>query len=151
MLSFTSFVFGLLIGWLVEWVIDWIYWRRKFNDLTIEKSRLQTRILAYEEDKQELEAIIKAQQQQIEDLKISVSAIMINSREDDLQTIKGIGPVINGLLKQADIRTFAALSNLSKERLREILGDNIEKLANEESIITQARYLADENRLNITQ
>ena len=41
--------------------------------------------------------------------------------EDDLKVIRGIGPKIEGLLKEAGITSFEALSRSSVERLKEIL------------------------------
>jgi predicted flap endonuclease-1-like 5' DNA nuclease len=61
---------------------------------------------------------------------------------DDLVVIKGIGLVINHKLNQAGIYTYEQLAAITPERLREIVGDVIQRLADEESIITQARDLA---------
>lgn len=62
---------------------------------------------------------------------------------DDLEVIVGIGPVIAQLLNQAGIFTFAELGSLTASELRDIVGDRIQKLANEEKILTQARQLAE--------
>lgn len=61
---------------------------------------------------------------------------------DDLIVIKGIGPVIARKLNEAGIYTFSALGALTPERLREIVGDAIQRLADEDSIIQQANELA---------
>jgi predicted flap endonuclease-1-like 5' DNA nuclease len=61
---------------------------------------------------------------------------------DDLVVINGIGPVIAGKLYQAGISTFADLAALTPARLRELVGDTISRLADEESIIEQAKQLA---------
>ncbi len=61
---------------------------------------------------------------------------------DDLVVIKGIGPVIARRLNEAGITTFEQLGALDAARLREILGDIIERLSNEESLLEQARELA---------
>ncbi len=142
MYNWTTFVFGILIGWLLEWVIDWFYWRRKYNALNLEISQLQTRVAAYREEKSELEVDLRAMQTQVEHLKTRLSATP-NNGHDNLQDIKGIGPVIDNMLKEADISSFKALSNLSSQRLREILGDNIKRLANEDDILNQARLLVE--------
>jgi predicted flap endonuclease-1-like 5' DNA nuclease len=65
---------------------------------------------------------------------------------DDLVVIHGIGPVIAGRLNQAGVYTFANLAALTPERLRELVGDVISRLADEQSIIEQARALAEKNR-----
>lgn len=62
---------------------------------------------------------------------------------DDLVVIVGIGPVISRLLNNAGIFTFAELGALSAAELREIVGERIQRLANEEDILTQARELAE--------
>jgi predicted flap endonuclease-1-like 5' DNA nuclease len=63
---------------------------------------------------------------------------------DNLEIIVGIGPVIARLLNSAGIFTFAELSVLTARDLRDIVGERIQRLANEEQILTQARQLAEE-------
>lgn len=62
---------------------------------------------------------------------------------DDLIIIKGIGPVIGRKLNEAGIYTFRQLSELTPADLRRIVGDVIQRLADEEDILNQARQLAD--------
>jgi predicted flap endonuclease-1-like 5' DNA nuclease len=69
-------------------------------------------------------------------------ATSVSTERDDLEIIKGIGPVINRLLNQAGIYTFQQLGAMTPARLREVVGDVIQRLANEESILAQARELA---------
>ena len=61
---------------------------------------------------------------------------------DDLKVIKGIGTVIERKLNEAGIYTFEQLGNLTPADLRRILGAAIERLANEEALLQQARDLA---------
>jgi predicted flap endonuclease-1-like 5' DNA nuclease len=61
---------------------------------------------------------------------------------DNLKVIKGIGPVIERKLNDAGIYTFEQLGNLTASGLRRILGDSIERLSDEESLLRQARDLA---------
>lgn len=63
---------------------------------------------------------------------------------DNLEVIKGIGPVICQKLYQVGINTFADLAALTPEHLRELVGDMISRLANEDAIIEQAKVLAAE-------
>jgi predicted flap endonuclease-1-like 5' DNA nuclease len=63
-------------------------------------------------------------------------------KPDDLIIIKGIGPVINRKLNQAGIYTFKQLAAITPARLREIVGEVIQRLADEETILAQARDLA---------
>jgi predicted flap endonuclease-1-like 5' DNA nuclease len=62
---------------------------------------------------------------------------------DDLIIIRGIGPVIGRKLNEAGIFTFRQLSELTPADLRRIVGDVIQRLADEEDILNQARQLAD--------
>jgi predicted flap endonuclease-1-like 5' DNA nuclease len=64
-------------------------------------------------------------------------------KADDLEVIVGIGPVIARMLNQAGIFTFAELAALSVEDLREIVGKQIQRLADESEILSQARQLAE--------
>ena len=119
-----AFVFGLLVGWLIEWVIDYLYWRRRYAEIEVARS-------------QPLEAI-------------PVDAPVVapieepgeSPKPDNLKIIKGIGPVIERKLNETGIYTFEQLGNLSTAELRAILGDMIERLSDEESLLQQARDLA---------
>jgi predicted flap endonuclease-1-like 5' DNA nuclease len=62
--------------------------------------------------------------------------------EDDLQDIKGIGPVFAARLNKAGVHDFQDLAKLNKNQLREIVGAKIEKLVDKEGILKQARQLA---------
>lgn len=62
---------------------------------------------------------------------------------DDLVIIDGIGPVIARLLNNAGIFTFAELAALDEAGLREIVGERIQRLANEGKILRQAKELAE--------
>ncbi|NPA92022.1 MAG: hypothetical protein GXO55_11365 [Chloroflexi bacterium] len=112
-----AFVLGLLVGWLIEWIIDWVYWRRKCRQL-----------------REELEQSLPSRSG---DLWSTVPL------EDDLQLIKGIGPVISKKLNDAGITTFAQLAELTVAQLEEIIGEEIKRLADEEEILRQARELAN--------
>ncbi|MFN2115240.1 MAG: helix-hairpin-helix domain-containing protein [Anaerolineae bacterium] len=65
-----------------------------------------------------------------------------NPQGDDLEAINGIGPVINGLLHDAGISTYADLGRLSQEAFEEILGEQTKNIVDEADIIAQARRLA---------
>ncbi len=65
---------------------------------------------------------------------------------DDLEIINGIGPVIAKKLNAAGICTFEELGKLTAEDLRRIVGDIIQRLADEDDILNQARQLAQERR-----
>ena len=115
-----AFVLGLLIGWLIEWLIDYFYWRRRYADK---------------------EAIHP------QDYAIPHASTSVRVEEpDDLKVIKGIGKVIERKLNDAGVYTFEQLGSLTPADLRRILGITIERLANEESLLQQARELARMNR-----
>lgn len=61
---------------------------------------------------------------------------------DDLVAVDGIGPVIARMLNDQGIFTFADVAALTPQDLRELLGERIERLANEEKILAHARQLA---------
>jgi predicted flap endonuclease-1-like 5' DNA nuclease len=118
-----TFVLGLLIGWLIEWVIDYFYWRRR----NAEKEQAPVS-----------EAAAVRRSPSLENRKSQPVAVV----PDDLKVIKGIGPVIERKLNEADIHTFEQLGGLTVAQLRRILGNSIERLSDEESLLQQARDLA---------
>ena len=61
---------------------------------------------------------------------------------DDLQDIRGIGPVISRKLNDAGVFTFAQLAELTIAQLEEIVGEEIRRLADEADILRQARERA---------
>lgn len=113
------FVLGLLIGWLIEWVIDWFYWRRKYKALEAENAEMKEKLVGSSEAK-------------------------APRKKDDLTKIKGIGPVIAKKLNEADILSFGDLASLTADQLRDVVGDAIERLADEDEIIFQAKLLSRE-------
>jgi predicted flap endonuclease-1-like 5' DNA nuclease len=119
-----TFVLGLLIGWLIEWLIDYFYWRRRYAE---NETPLVARTARSERASAAGEVGIQ-----------SVAKVA----SDDLKVIKGIGTVIERKLNDAGIYTFEQLGNLSAAGLRRILGNTIERLADEEALLRQARDLA---------
>ncbi len=64
--------------------------------------------------------------------------------DDDLTRIEGIGPKMQAALKDAGIRTFAALANASEDELRQAIEDAGMRLAPSlETWAEQAEYAAD--------
>lgn len=122
-----TFVLGLLIGWLIEWLIDYFYWRRRYTEK--ETRYVDTAVQA---DRNRPSVMPDVDPQPV-------------ASPDDLKVIKGIGTVIERKLNEAGIYTFEQLGNLTPADLRRILGTAIERLANEESLLQQARDLARRN------
>lgn len=119
-----TFVLGLLIGWLIEWVIDYFYWRRRHA----ERGNAHPH-----------ETSAARRTSSFEDAKSQPGA---RTAPDDLKVIKGIGPIIERKLNEAGIHTFEQLGGLTVAQLRRILGNSVERLADEESLLQQARDLA---------
>jgi predicted flap endonuclease-1-like 5' DNA nuclease len=119
-----TFILGLLIGWLIEWLIDYFYWRRRYDQ------RESVSIV----DKASLRRASSPA-----DVKSPFPAKVV---PDDLKVIKGIGTVIERKLNEAGINTYEELGNLTPSGLRRILGNTIERLADEEALLRQARDFA---------
>ena len=134
----ASIVLGLLIGWLVEWVIDWFYWRGRIRPVAEENARLT-------KDNADLKERLAA----IES-KVSRKSQLAKTRptgdraaKDNLQAIRGVGPVISKRLNEAGIYTFEELSQLTPDELQEIMGPLAKRFfPKQESILTQAKDFA---------
>ena len=157
-----AFILGLLVGWLIEWVIDWFYWRRRGQHLQVATDQGQQKLATLEADlassRKEVQSLqekvrqLDLEKNRLETLAMQTQQEMAATRAvsvppspptpDDLVVIKGIGPVIARLLNQKGITTFEQLAAQTPETLRNLLGDVIERLADEESLIEQARQLA---------
>lgn len=61
---------------------------------------------------------------------------------DDLELIDGIGPVIAKILYNEGVFSFGDVADLNAIQLREIVGERIQRLADEEKILAHARQLA---------
>ena len=119
-----TLVLGLLIGWLIEWLIDFFYWRRRYAEReAVYAPRTTSARMASPVAEVESRPAVKV-------------------IPDDLKIIKGIGTVIERKLNGAGVYTFDQLGNLTAADLRRILGNAIERLADEESLLQQARDLA---------
>jgi predicted flap endonuclease-1-like 5' DNA nuclease len=167
----TAFVLGLIIGWGIEWIIDWVYWRRRTAEMTrrlelaesrqpqeavLKKSEsikldLENQIAKLKSDNAVLQQKVTTLEAQNMALPAPAAATAITTAikltpapvtPDDLIVIKGIGPVISRKLNDAGIFTFRELAATTPERLREIVGDAIQRLANEDDILNQAKELA---------
>lgn len=119
-----TFILGLLIGWLIEWLIDYFYWRRRYGEKEV--------VLAPRNTTRNRDSFAG-------DVESPPPARV---KPDDLKVIKGIGPVIERKLNDAGIYTFEQLGDLTASGLRRILGNSIERLSDEESLLRQARDLA---------
>lgn len=118
---------GLIIGWVVEWIIDWRFWRQEQNVSVDEESRLRRELEAARLEISRLQAQTPA------------TAAVVATSADNLQDINGIGQVYAKRLNDAGVYTYAQLSELSTERLREIIQPQEWQSLDFASWITQAR------------
>jgi predicted flap endonuclease-1-like 5' DNA nuclease len=119
-----TFILGLLIGWLIEWLIDFFYWRRRYAEKEVSHTHSTSPT------------------SRTASIGPVESPPVVKAIPDDLKIIKGIGIVIERKLNEGGIYTFEQLGNLTPTDLRRILGNTIERLADEESLLQQARDLA---------
>jgi predicted flap endonuclease-1-like 5' DNA nuclease len=129
----AMFVLGLLIGWSVEWVIDWYYWRGRIYKVSSENTNLKERLSSLETKRKRGFKPDKG------------IALTDNAGRENLEAIKGIGPVYARRLREAGIQTFEQLSQLTPERLGDILGERYKRLfSNQETILAQAKDFAQQ-------
>jgi len=144
---FAALVLGLLIGWLVEWTIDWFYWRSRMRALAKESASLteeNENLKAGNADLKERIAAIETKINKRSQL-AKTKPIRDRAGRDNLQAIRGIGPVIAKRLNDAGIYTFEELAQVAPEELEEILGALIKKFfPGEEKMIAQAKEFAQQ-------
>jgi len=149
---FAAFILGLLAGWVVEWIIDWLYWRKRMASYQAAEQNCK-------ETRQKLEDELAALRKEYETLRAEQTSTpmaelptraepveVVAPLPDKLQRIKGIGPVIEKKLNEAGIFTFEQLGEKDIHYLRGVLGDVIERLADEDSLLEQARQFAREKQ-----
>lgn len=129
----AMFVLGLLVGWLAEWVIDWYYWRGRVYNAASENANLKERISSLETER-------------IQRFKLDKGMVLTDKAgRDNLEAIKGIGPVYARRLREAGINTFEQLSQLTRGQLGEMLGERYRRLfSNQETILAQAKDFAQQ-------
>jgi predicted flap endonuclease-1-like 5' DNA nuclease len=129
----AMFVLGLLVGWLAEWVIDWYYWRGRIYNTASENANLKERISSLETERIQRFKPDKGM------------ALTDKAGRDNLEAIKGIGPVYARRLREAGINTFEQLSQLTRGQLGEMLGERYRRLfSNQEAIQAQAKDFAQQ-------
>ena len=126
-----------MIGWSVEWVIDWYYWRGRIYKVASENTALKERISSFETERKQGFKPDKG------------NALTDKQGRDNLEAIKGNGPVYAKRLHEAGIQTFEQLSQLTRERLGDILGERYKRLfSNQETILAQAKDFARQKAQN---
>jgi predicted flap endonuclease-1-like 5' DNA nuclease len=132
---------GLIIGWVVEWIIDWRFWRQEQNVSVDEESRLRRELEAARLEISRLQTQVSAPPAPGALAPVSAS-VNTPGRPDHLQDVNGIGQVYAKRLNDAGVYTFAQLSELSPDRLREIIQPQEWQSLDFASWITQARTFA---------
>ena len=140
MKAFKVFVFGLLYGWFVKVAFDRIYRGNEMEDIRSENASLREYISTLESKLQSN----SVESRSVKRTSARAEPVRAASEKDDLKVIKGIGPALEKKLNQAGIHTFQALAALTTEELENILG-NASRLAQEGSLISQAKKLAKQN------
>ena len=144
MRAFKVFIFGLLYGWFTKVAFDRIYRENEIEDIRNENASLKEYIRTLES---------QLQSKPVKSPPVNVAAaqptpaqpapVPTEDKKDDLQSIRGIGPVIEKKLNKAGIQTYEALARLSTQELENILG-NTRRLVQEAELIKQAKKLAGE-------
>jgi predicted flap endonuclease-1-like 5' DNA nuclease len=128
----AAIVLGLLIGWLTEWVIDWFYWRGHMRHTATATMQLREKIAVLE---QELDRRSRS---------TDIAAITDRRGNDNLQAIKGIGPVFAKRLNEAGVYTFEQVARLTSREMEEILGILYKRFfSRENTILAQAQEFAE--------
>ena len=140
MKAFKVFVFGLLYGWFVKVAFDRIYRGNEMEDIRSENASLREYISTLESKLQSN----SVESRSVKRTSARAEPVRTASEKDDLKVIKGIGPALEKKLNSAGIQTFQALAALTTEELENILG-NASRLAQEGSLISQAKKLAKQN------
>ena len=129
----AMFVLGLLLGWLAEWAIDWVYWRGRIGRVSDENTGLREQLASLKRKKNPV--------------RLSAKNIPIVDADgnDNLQAIKGVGPVFAKRLKDAGILTFERLSQMRSAELEQILGTLYKRFfSKQETILAQAKDFANQ-------
>jgi predicted flap endonuclease-1-like 5' DNA nuclease len=77
-----------------------------------------------------------------EEIIMRTNVLTGDAPSDDLKQIRGIGPKIENKLNDAGVFTFADLADLTPVQLEVIVGDDIQKFADEDDLLKQAAELA---------
>lgn len=139
MLFWLGLVAGLIIGWVIEWIIDWNFWRNTVYVSVEQEARTRKELEATRRELTKLQA-------QIDNRSTSLAPISgqtpANRPSDPLEEIQGIGPVFAQKLNQAGIYTFLQLSQLTPERVLEIIQPESWQRIDTQAWLTQAHTLS---------
>lgn len=143
MLFWLGLVAGLIIGWVIEWIIDWNFWRNTFYASVEQETRVRKELEAARREITKLQAQL--------DKPSPTSAPIMQAAQadrfaDPLEVIQGIGPVFAQKLNTAGIYTFAQLSQLTPERVLEIIQPESWQQIDPQAWLTQAHTLSQKGK-----
>lgn len=118
---FSNFFIGFLLSGLA-WLLFW-YWQKSTSaeDGALEMLDRLAAAEARVKASQARFAEFKAQVEETAPLEAEVEATVSTVEPDDLQQIKGVGPVFASRLQVAGITTFAAVAAQTADRLMTLL------------------------------
>ena len=125
----------LLLTALIFGIIGFFFGKSKGNareveaiaeELKLENSKLQTELASCQEQLNE-QSLQISQDQYHFDSRAAASIFGRTVRQDDLQIVEGIGPKIEGLFHNYNIKTWKALSKTSVAKCIEVLQSGGEK------------------------
>lgn len=133
-----NFMIGLLLGAMVALLV-W-YWQ-KSTSAENGALALLDRLAAAENKVRELQAqLVAAGRQALSErpAEIVKAPAAATAAPDDLQQVRGVGPVFADRLQQAGITTFSQLATTSAEELARVLGVSTSRA---ENILAEAQVM----------
>ncbi|MEM7116255.1 MAG: helix-hairpin-helix domain-containing protein [Chloroflexota bacterium] len=134
----SNFVIGFLLSGLV-WLLFW-YWQKSTSaeDGALEMLERLAAAEARAKASQARFEAFKAEAMAQADVQVTVAAEVTAAMVDDLQTIKGVGPVFASRFQGADIASFAAVAAQTADFVAELLDIGPNRAAD---IIAEAKKL----------
>lgn len=143
MLFWLGLVAGLIIGWVIEWIIDWNFWRNTLYTSVEQESRVRKELETARREITKLQA-------QVENRSVSAVPVSLATQSDQfadpLEVIQGIGPIFAQKLNTAGIYTFLQLSQLTPERVIEIIQPESWQRIDAQAWLTQAHTLSQKGK-----
>jgi len=114
----TFILIALIVAAILGFIIGWLCREGKIKLLMNEIADLKKKL-------KDCEGKFKSSVKQVIASNYNAAALKTvfgkNFKEDDLKIVEGIGPIIEGLLHKAGIKTWLDLSKTKSERVKEIL------------------------------
>lgn len=136
---------GLTVGWLLNWVVEPLLGRRA-GQAGEQATEYGQALIDLQQRMSAIEAVLSGGRAQ-DNLTSGGRTItkVILREKDDLESIKGIGPVFAERLNEAGVYTFEQLAGTSPEHLRQHASPKEFQEVDVDSWIEQARELASQS------